>query len=100
MAGRLRRLASRGPFLPVAKREPVRLVAARPVRLGPELARVLVPGGRVQSEIRVREVRAREREEWTAGRQATKPPSHEVKEEQAKDERAAKSGGGPGKKAA
>src|SRR5258708_7519787 len=42
----------------------------------------------------------RDREEWTAGRQATKPPSHEVKEEKAKDERAAKSGGGPGKKAA
>jgi anthraniloyl-CoA monooxygenase len=42
----------------------------------------------------------RDREEWTAGRQATKPPSHEVKEEKAKDERAAKSGGGPGKKVA
>jgi anthraniloyl-CoA monooxygenase len=42
----------------------------------------------------------RDREEWTAGRQATKPSSHEVKEEKAKDERAAKSGGGPGKKAA
>jgi anthraniloyl-CoA monooxygenase len=35
----------------------------------------------------------RDREEWTAGRQATKPPSHEVKEEKAKDERTAKSGG-------
>ena len=42
----------------------------------------------------------REREEWTAGRQATKPPSHEAKQEQAKDERPAKSGGGPGKKVA
>src|SRR5882724_919472 len=42
----------------------------------------------------------RDREEWTAGRQATKPPSHEVKEEKAKDKRAAKNGGGPGKKAA
>src|SRR5258706_4666076 len=35
----------------------------------------------------------REREEWTAGRQATKPPSHEAKDEKAKDERAARSGG-------
>jgi anthraniloyl-CoA monooxygenase len=44
----------------------------------------------------------RDREEWTAGRQATKPPSHEVKVEPAGDERrgAATSGGGPGKKAA
>src|SRR6266853_650833 len=42
----------------------------------------------------------RDREEWTAGRQATKPPSHEAKDEPAQDERAAKSGGGPGKKAA
>jgi anthraniloyl-CoA monooxygenase len=37
-----------------------------------------------------------DREEWTAGRQATKPPSHEVKDEQGKQQ----SGGGPGKKAA
>jgi anthraniloyl-CoA monooxygenase len=42
----------------------------------------------------------RDREEWTAGRQATKPPSHEVEEEPATEERSAKSGGGPGKKAA
>jgi anthraniloyl-CoA monooxygenase len=42
----------------------------------------------------------REREEWMAGRQATKPPSHEAKEEQAKDGRSVKSGEGPGKKAA
>jgi len=42
----------------------------------------------------------RDREEWTAGRLATKPPSHEVKDEQAKDERARKSAGGSGKKAA
>jgi len=38
----------------------------------------------------------RDREEWTAGRQATKPPSHEAKDEQYKQQ----SGGGPGKKAA
>src|SRR5213596_249933 len=37
----------------------------------------------------------RDREEWTAGRQATKPPSHEVKEEEAKDVRAAKGGDRP-----
>src|SRR5882724_11109669 len=42
----------------------------------------------------------RDREEWIAGRIATRPPSHEVKEEKVKDELAAKSGGGPGKKAA
>jgi len=39
---------------------------------------------------------ARDREEWTAGRQATKPPSHEVKDEQHQQQ----SSGGPGKKAA
>jgi len=42
----------------------------------------------------------RDREEWTAGRIATRPPSHEVKEEEAKDVRAAKSGDQPGKKVA
>jgi anthraniloyl-CoA monooxygenase len=40
------------------------------------------------------------REEWTAGRIATRPPSHEVEEEPAAEERSVKSGGGPGKKAA
>ena len=49
----------------------------------------------------------RDREEWTAGRQALKPPSHEVKDEAAENETAknedagtAAKGGGPGKKAA
>ena len=44
----------------------------------------------------------RDREEWTAGRIATRPPSHEVKDEPAQDENrcAATSSGGPGKKAA
>jgi anthraniloyl-CoA monooxygenase len=42
----------------------------------------------------------REREEWTAGRRATKPPSHEVEEEPATEKRSVKSGDGPGKKAA
>jgi anthraniloyl-CoA monooxygenase len=42
----------------------------------------------------------REREEWTEGRIATRPPSHEVKDELAEDPLAAKSGGGSGKKAA
>jgi anthraniloyl-CoA monooxygenase len=42
-----------------------------------------------------------DRAEWTAGRIATRPPSHEVKEERARDERpGAASGGGPGKRAA
>jgi anthraniloyl-CoA monooxygenase len=45
---------------------------------------------------------AGDREEWTAGRIATRPSSHEVKDAPARDERpgAAASGGGPGKKAA
>lgn len=44
----------------------------------------------------------REREEWTAGRIATRPPTHEVKDEPLRDARpgAATSGDGPGKKAA
>ena len=44
----------------------------------------------------------RDREEWTEGRQATKPPSHEARDEPAKDEAqgVTKTGGGPGKKAA
>jgi anthraniloyl-CoA monooxygenase len=42
----------------------------------------------------------REREEWTAGRRATKPPSHEAEEQPATEERSVKSSGGPGKKAA
>jgi len=43
----------------------------------------------------------RDREEWTAGRIATRPPSHEVKDEPAQDEpRGAATSGGPGKKAA
>jgi anthraniloyl-CoA monooxygenase len=39
---------------------------------------------------------ASDREEWTAGRIATRPPSHEVKDERP----GAATGGGPGKKAA
>jgi anthraniloyl-CoA monooxygenase len=49
----------------------------------------------------------RDREEWTAGREALKPPSHEVKDEGAENEPvknedlgAAAKSGGPGKKAA
>jgi anthraniloyl-CoA monooxygenase len=45
----------------------------------------------------------REREEWTAGRLATRPPSHEVKDEPAaRDERPSPASGvgGPGKRAA
>jgi anthraniloyl-CoA monooxygenase len=43
----------------------------------------------------------REREEWTAGRIATRPPSHEVKDEAAREPQpGAATGGGPGKKAA
>ncbi|HZT61983.1 MAG TPA: bifunctional salicylyl-CoA 5-hydroxylase/oxidoreductase [Burkholderiales bacterium] len=41
---------------------------------------------------------ASDREEWTAGRIATRPQSHEVKDEPGHDERAGS--GGPGKKAA
>jgi len=45
---------------------------------------------------------ARDREEWTAGRLATRPPSHEVRGEPAPDERpgTASGAGGPGKRAA
>ncbi len=44
----------------------------------------------------------REREEWTAGRIATRPPTHEATDEAVKDDvsAAAAKGGGPGKKAA
>ena len=44
----------------------------------------------------------RDHEEWTAGREALKPPSHEAKDEPSKERRpgVAASDGGPGKKAA